>query len=148
MANKIQITGNVVYPFELRFTESGVARLSGRIADTPRRFNRDTQQWEDAGETLFVDVTMWGDDAEHTSNHVADQKGRVTVTGSLGVRKYTTKDGEEREALQIRADSLMLHAPKNQGGGGFSQQQPPAQEENPWGGGGGGANPPFAPMRS
>ena len=132
MSNKIQITGTVVYPFELKSTEAGTARLSGRIADTPRRFNRDTQQWEDAGETLFADVTMWGDDAEHTSNHVADQKGRVTVTGSLGVRKYTTKDGEEREALQIRADSLMLHAPKNQGGGGFTRPQP-AQEENPWG---------------
>lgn len=143
MANKIQITGNVVYPFELRFTEAGTARLSGRIADTPRRFNRDTQQWEDAGETLFVDVTMWGDDAEHTSNHVADQKGRVTVTGSLGVRKYTTKDGEEREALQIRADSLMLHAPKSHGGGGFSQQQPPVQEENPWGSQPATGTPPF-----
>ena len=133
MANKIQITGNVVYPFELKFTESGTARLSGRIADTPRRFNKDANQWEDAGDTLFVDVTMWGEDAEHAADVLVDRKGRVTVTGSLGVRKYTTKEGEEREALQIRADSLMLHAPKNQGGGGFSQQQPPVREENPWG---------------
>lgn len=134
MANKIQITGNVVFPFELKFTESGVARLSGRIADTPRRYNKQTNEWEDAGDTLFMDVTMWGDDAEHLADTISEQKGRVTVTGTAGTRTYTTKDGEERTSFTVRADTIFLHAPKNRshqssGWDSQPQQQQPAQQD-------------------
>ena len=43
----ITVVGNLVADPELRFTPAGAAVANFRIASTPRRFNRQTSQWED-----------------------------------------------------------------------------------------------------
>lgn len=136
MSNRIVITGNLARPIELKFTPTGKAVANGRVADTPRRLNRDTQQWEDAGETLWVEFSLWEADAEHLANIAGDYMGRVTVTGTLGIRSYEHQ-GAQRQQLTVRADSVALHAPKQ--GGGQRQGQAPAggQAGDPWGGAGG-----------
>lgn len=143
MTNHTTITGNLAAAPELRFTQSGKAVLSARVADTPRRYDQQSGQWEDAGETLWVDVSLWGPDAEAISEQIGQQKGRVTVTGRLGIRSYTSKSGEERRQVTLNAESFHLHAPKNrqqQPSGGWGQA--PAQGD-PWGGGGNDQAPPF-----
>lgn len=125
MSNTIRITGQLAKPLELRFTSSGKAVLNGRLADTPRRFNKDSQQWEDAGPTLWVNFTLWEQEAEFLAEKAEGFKGRVTVTGSLGLREYE-HNGEQRQDLEIRADSVALHPPRNAG--------PSAPAQDPWGG--------------
>ena len=126
MTNHATITGNLAAPPELRFTQSGKAVLSARVADTPRRFNRDTQQWEDAGETLWVDVTMWDADAEHVAEMIGERKGRVTVTGRLGIRSYETREGEKRQSVTLTADSIYLHPSKDRA------PRPSTSAADPW----------------
>jgi len=65
MSNHFTITGNLGRDGlgALRFTPSGQAVLGFSIADTPRRRNA-AGEWEDAGDTLWVEVSVWGEDAE------------------------------------------------------------------------------------
>ncbi|MET9712049.1 single-stranded DNA-binding protein, partial [Nocardiopsis alba] len=55
MAGETQITlvGNLVDDPELRFTNSGAAVASFRVASTPRTFDRQSGEWKD-GESMFL----------------------------------------------------------------------------------------------
>ena len=128
MSNHVTLTGNLGRDGigGIRWTQSGQAVLSFSLADTPRRRNA-SGEWEDAGETLWVEVSVWGEDAEALAESHASHRGRVTVTGRLGVRKYDAKDGTPRTVTTLRADSVALHAPR-QGPGqgqGFDAQSNP-----------------------
>ena len=126
MSNHFTITGNLGRDGlgALRFTPSGQAVLGFSIADTPRRRNA-AGEWEDAGDTLWVEVSVWGEDAEALAENHANHRGRVTVTGRLGVRKYDAKDGTPRTVTTLRADSVALHAPRQGPGQGFDAQSNP-----------------------
>ena len=126
MSNYFTITGNLGRDGlgALRFTPSGQAVVNFSIADTPRRRNA-SGEWEDAGDTLSVEVSVWGEDAEALAENHANHRGRVTVTGRLGVRKYDAKDGTPRTVTTLRADSVALHAPRQGPGQGFDAQSNP-----------------------
>lgn len=129
MSNTITITGQLGKDPELRFTGGGKPVLGFSIADTPRKFDRDRNEWVDAGDTLWLDVSIFGDDAEV----LADQlfKGcRATVVGKLKARSYE-KDGQKRTVNEILADSVAAHARRPQQ---TSYQQRPQQRqaEDPW----------------
>lgn len=146
----ITIVGNIVADPELRFTPSGAAVVNFRVASTPRRFNSQTNQWEDA-EGLFLTCNIWRQAAENVAESL--QKGmRVIVNGRLRQRSYETREGEKRTVYEIEADevgpSLKFATAKvtrtsrdsggqgggqpRQGGGGFGGGQPQSQQ----GGGG------------
>ena len=100
----ITIIGNVVAEPELRFTPNGAAVANFRIANTPRRFNRDTNQWED-GEALFLTCNAWKQLGENVANTLT--KGmRVIVTGKLKARSYQTREGENRTVHEIDVDEV------------------------------------------
>lgn len=111
MSNTITITGQMGREAEIRWTTSGRPVLSFPVADTPRR-KREDGTWEDAGETLWVDVSIWGDEAEDLAERMAGFRGRVTVTGRLGIRSYEAQ-GQERQRVTLAADSVALHARKS-----------------------------------
>ena len=124
-ANQIVISGNMGKPAALRFTGSGTPVWGFGLAYTPRRKNGD--QWEDAGPTIWFDVSVWGEDATALAELYGDTVGRATVTGRLGTKEY-----EGKVSPTINADAVTIHpkAQRQQGG----QQQQPAQGGNPWGG--------------
>lgn len=137
-------------PAVLRFTQNGRAVLNMSVADTPRRFNKDTNEWEDAGETLWARVSVWGEDAQALAEQLGEGKHRVTVVGRAGWETFQRNDGSQGAAFTINAASIAVHAPKEQQQqpGGFAQtqgfdqnQQAPTQD--PWGGGGNDQSPPF-----
>ncbi|GAB3943446.1 single-stranded DNA-binding protein [Corynebacterium tapiri] len=100
----ITVVGNVVADPELRFIPSGAAVANFRVASTPRRFNRDTNQWED-GEALFLTCNVWRQAAENVAETL--HKGmRVIVTGRLRQRSYQTKEGENRTAFEVEVDEV------------------------------------------
>lgn len=100
----ITIVGNVVADPELRFTPSGAAVANFRVASTPRRFNSQTNQWED-GEALFLTCNIWRQAAENVAESI--QKGmRVVVTGRLRQRSYETREGEKRTVFEVEVDEV------------------------------------------
>ncbi|MFE0877292.1 single-stranded DNA-binding protein [Streptomyces smyrnaeus] len=140
----ITMTGNVVNEPELRFTPSGAAVCNFRIASTPRRFDKQRNEWTD-GDPLFLGVAVWRQQAEHVAESVT--KGmRVIVVGKLTQRQYDDKDGNKRSSYDIQADevapsllratAVVTKATGQQGNAqgaaqanGWNQQQPAA---DPW----------------
>ena len=105
--NDYKIAGNLTSDPELRFIPSGAAVTNFTVANTPRRFNKDTNQWEDAGETLFMRVNVWRALAENVAETLS--KGdRVVVTGRLVQRSYETKEGEKRTVIELEADEVAV----------------------------------------
>ncbi|WP_282792069.1 single-stranded DNA-binding protein [Streptomyces sp. CC224B] len=100
----ITMTGNVVADPELRSTPGGAAVCNFRMASTPRRFNRQSNEWED-GDPLFLGVAVWRQQAEHVAETV--QRGmRVIVVGRLTQRQYEDREGKTRSSYEIQADEV------------------------------------------
>ncbi|MBC9714058.1 single-stranded DNA-binding protein [Streptomyces sp. TRM66268-LWL] len=100
----ITMTGNVVADPELRFTPAGAAVCNFRMAATPRKFNRQTNAWED-GEPLFLGVAVWRQQAEHVASSVL-RGMRVIVVGHLTQRQYEDREGKTRSSYEIQADEV------------------------------------------
>lgn len=100
----ITVIGHLVDDPELRFTPSGAAVSNFRVASTPRKFNRDTNEWED-GDTLFLTCSIWRQAAEHVAESL--RKGdRVLVSGRLKQRSYETTEGEKRTVFEVDAEEV------------------------------------------
>lgn len=100
----ITIVGNIVDDPELRYTPSGAAVCNFRIASTPRKFNRQTNQFED-GDTLFLGVATWRQLAENCAETL--HKGmRVVVVGHLTQRQYEKRDGTRGSSYDVQAEDV------------------------------------------
>jgi len=102
----VTLTGNIVADPELRFTATGLAVVSFRVACGSRKFDKDTNQWED-GDTTFLDVSAWRQTAENVAESVA-KGSTVTVTGKLKQRSYDANDGTKRTVYEVDADSIAV----------------------------------------
>ncbi|MDL4816685.1 single-stranded DNA-binding protein [Actinomadura opuntiae] len=121
----ITIVGNLVEDPNLRFTSSGQAVASFRIASTPRFFDRQSNDWKD-GEALFLTCNVWRQAAENCAETL--QRGmRVIVQGRLKQRSYETREGEKRTVFEIEVDEVgpslrnataKVNKTQRQGGGG------------------------------
>jgi single-strand DNA-binding protein len=111
--NRVVITGNLTRDPELRSTNSGTSVCSLRIASNTRRKDA-SGNWVD--KPNYFDVTVWGAQGENCSNYLS--KGRpVAIDGRLEWREFTDREGKQRQAVEIVADSVQfLGSP--QGGGG------------------------------
>jgi single-strand DNA-binding protein len=131
---QITIVGNLVEDPNLRFTSSGQAVATFRIASTPRFLDKQSNEWKD-GESLFLTCNVWRQAAENCAESL--QRGmRVIVQGRLKQRSYETREGEKRTVYEIEADEVgpslknataKVNKTQRQGGGGGG-----------FGGGGGG----------
>ncbi|WP_433228389.1 single-stranded DNA-binding protein [Actinomadura formosensis] len=100
----ITIVGNLVEDPNLRFTPSGQAVASFRLASTPRFFDRQSGDWKD-GEALFLTCNVWRQAAENVAETL--QRGmRVIVQGRLKQRSYETREGEKRTVFEIEVDEV------------------------------------------
>lgn len=100
----ITIVGNLVEDPSLRFTSSGQAVASFRVASTPRFLDKATNEWKD-GESLFLTCNVWRQAAENCAESL--QRGmRVIVQGRLKQRSYETNEGEKRTVYEIEADEV------------------------------------------
>jgi single-strand DNA-binding protein len=98
----VTVVGNLGTDAEFRKTPKGTPVTSFNIANTPRK--QTNGEWVD-GDTTWFRVFVWNYDAAGTATTL--KKGdKVIVTGRLQVSKYTTKDGEERQSLEINADGV------------------------------------------
>ena len=112
--NRVVLTGNLTKDPELRSTNSGLAVCSMRIACNTRRKNGQTGQWEE--KPNYFNVTVFGAQGENCSRFLS--KGRsVAVDGRLEWREFTDNAGNNRQAVDIIADSVQFLG-DGQGGGG------------------------------
>jgi len=100
----ITIIGNLVNDPELRYTPTGQAVATFRVASTPRFMDRQTNEWKD-GDSLFLSCNVWRQAAENVAESL--QRGmRVIVSGRLRQRSYETKEGEKRTVYEVEVDEV------------------------------------------
>ena len=101
--NEVVISGGLTKDSELRFTPSGTAVTDVVIASN-RIWSKDSDRQE---ETTFVDVTIWGKQAESLNDYLV--KGRhLMVVGRLKLNKWETDEGDKRSKLTMVAEKINL----------------------------------------
>ena len=140
MLNKVILIGHLANDPELKYTPSGVAVTTFRVA-VSRPFTN--QQGE--READFIDIVAWRQAAEFAANYLG--KGRlVAVEGRLQIRSYTDREGVRRRTAEVVCDHLKaldrqrdqgydgqpgqpagVGAPQGEGGGSISE--PPAYDD-------------------
>lgn len=142
----ITVIGNLTADPELRFTPAGAAVATFTVASTPRRFNAQTNQWED-GEALFLRCNIWRQAAENVAESLT-KGSRVIVSGRLKQRSYETREGEKRSVIELEVEEIgpslkyatakVNRAGRGDGPGGAPVGAPAGGGRGGYGGGSGG----------
>ncbi|GLZ14877.1 single-stranded DNA-binding protein [Actinomadura sp. NBRC 104425] len=97
---EITLVGNLVQEPALRFTPTGQAIATFRVASTSRLFDRQTGEWRD-GDSLFITCSAWRQTGENLIESGLARGDRVIVHGRLRQRSYEAKDGTPRTVYEI-----------------------------------------------
>jgi len=127
--NKVIIVGNLGRDPETRYMPSGDAITNITVATTDTW--KDKATGEKKEQTEWHRISFFGKLAEIAGQYL--KKGsQVYIEGSLRTRKYTDKDGVEKYATDIKADTMQMlgsrqgaGVPSDDGGyGGAPSRQP------------------------
>lgn len=98
------ITGNLTSDPELRYLDSGRQVANFSIAHNPRHVDDATGQWVD-GTPTFLRCELWGPAAENLATSLVSGT-RVLAVGTLRTRRWTSGDGERRQAMNLVIDEI------------------------------------------
>ncbi len=107
--NKILLIGNLGRDPDMSYTTSGTAVTKFTLA-----VNRVTKVGgERKEETEWFNIVAWNQLAETCNNYL--KKGqKVYVEGRVQQRKYTDKNGVERNAMDVVINEMEMLTPKSQ----------------------------------
>jgi single-strand DNA-binding protein len=105
--NSVNLVGRMVRDPEQRTTTTGKT-----VADFTLAVAKRIKPQDGSPDADFFKVVAFQQQAEFAAQYLA--KGRlVAVTGRLQSRKYTTSDGQNREVVEVVAESVAgLERPK------------------------------------
>lgn len=121
--NKVMLIGNLTRDPELRYTPKGTAVADIGMAIN-RVWNNDSGQKQE--ETTFVDVTLWGRQAELAEKYLGKGRG-VYIEGRLQLDSWDDKEtGKKRSKLKVVGENLQFlpDGKAGSGGGGGGGQRP------------------------
>jgi|ERR1035437_4520847 single-strand DNA-binding protein len=110
--NKVLLIGNLTRDPEVRYTPKGTA-----VADIGLAINRiwNNEQNQRQEETTFVDITLWGRQAELAQQYLTKGRG-VFIEGRLQMDTWEDKQsGQKRSKLKIVGENLQF-LPDGKGG--------------------------------
>jgi single-strand DNA-binding protein len=123
--NKAILVGHIGQDPELRYTASGEAAANVSLATS--------EQWKDKAtgeqkeQTEWHRVSFFGKPAEIVCQYL--RKGsQIYVEGKIRSKKYTDKQGIERTAFEIIAESFKMLGSKSESGSG-KQSKPAAKPQ-------------------
>jgi len=113
--NKVLLMGNLTRDPELRFTAGGSALTKFGLA--VNRKYKQGEEWKE--DVCFVDITVWGKQAETCAEYLSKGKS-VFIDGRLNFSSWESKEGQKRNKLDVVANSVQFLG--NPGPGGASQE--------------------------
>jgi single-strand DNA-binding protein len=144
--NKVILIGNVTRDPEIKYTPKGTAVTDLGLAIN--RFIPASEGGDRREETTFIDVTLWGRQAEIANEYL--KKGRpVYIEGRLQMDSWEDKQtGQKRSKLRVVGENLQLLGSREGGGSGGSRgggDYDDAPPPRPRGGGAPSSRPPAEP---
>lgn len=105
MTNTLVIDGNLTADPDFKILPNGQSVANFTVAHTPRKLNRNTNEWED-GVTVFLEGAIWGKKAEAFAE--AFTKGTtVLATGALAQQNWDDKQtGAKRSKIVFTVDTV------------------------------------------
>lgn len=130
--NRVILMGNLTRDPQVRYVPSGTAVTELGLAINRSWFDKQSQQRKE--ETTFVDVTLWGRQAEIAGEYLS--KGRsVMIEGRLQLDTWDDREsGQKRSKLKVVCENMTMIGGRNEGGGGGG-----GGGSRSYGGGGGGS---------
>ena len=126
--NKVILVGNLTRDPEVKYTSGGTAVTDIGLAVNRYWFDKQTNEKKE--ETTFVDVTLWGRQAELAGEYLS--KGRpVLIEGRLQLDTWDDKTtGQKRSKLRVVGETMQFLGGKPEGGGrqGGGQRSTPQPE--------------------
>ena len=126
--NKVMLLGNITRDLEVRYTPKGTAVCDLGMAVNRIRTGDNGERIE---EVTYVDVTLWGRQAELAGQYLS--KGRsVFIEGRLQLDQWDDKQtGQKRSRLRVVGENMQFIG--GQGGSGAPRQQaaPSDQQQSP-----------------
>jgi len=102
--NKVFLIGRLTRDPEMRYTSSGQAVVTLRLAVNRDYQTKDGNKRED---TCFVNLVVWGKRAEVCAEYM--RKGSlIFVEGRLNSRSWETPEKEKRSTLEVQVDSFQF----------------------------------------
>lgn len=121
MLNNVSLMGRLTDTPELRKTTSGLSVTSFTVA-VGRSFTSKSGERQ----TDFIDVVAWRQTAEFVCKYF--KKGQmIALKGSIQVRTYQDKEGNNRKATEILAENVYFT--ESRGGGQSDTAYAPASHE-------------------
>ena len=128
--NKVILVGNLGADPETRYTQSGTAVTTVRLATSEQWKDKQTGQMQER--TEWHRVKFFGRLAEIAGEYL--RKGRqIYVEGSIRTDKFTGNDGQEKYFTEIVANEMQMLGGQEGGsaGGGMRSNGPPQQRNQP-----------------
>ncbi|WP_280262148.1 single-stranded DNA-binding protein [Nocardia wallacei] len=98
------VIGTVVTHPVRRSLPGGEQVVTFRMASNARRFDRDRGEWVDNG-SLFITINCWRRLVEGVDASLR-RGDPIVAYGQLRTNEYRTKDGAQRQDLEMRASAL------------------------------------------
>lgn len=137
MSAQTTFIGGLVAAPDLRYTSSGKAVASFTLAYTPRKLDKNTKEWVDAGEPLYMRCNLWEQAAENLAESGLDKGDRLIVTGRLKSRTWDDREGNKRTSIELDVDEIgvtlrgaTVKVTKASRGGGSGASH---TQDDPWG---------------
>lgn len=113
--NRVVLVGNLTRDVDLRYTPSqtAVTDIGLAVNDRVKRNN----EWVD--ETTFVDVTLWGRQAE-VANEYLSKGAPVLIEGRLKLDTWE-QEGQKRSKLRVVGEKMQMLGSRSGGGSGGGQ---------------------------
>ncbi len=122
--NKVILIGNLTRDPEIKYTPKGTA-----VAELGLAINRvyTPEGGEKREETTFIDVTLWGRQAEVVNEYA--KKGRpIYIEGRLQLDTWEDKtSGQKRSKLKVVGENIQLLGSRDGGGRGGDEDAPPSR---------------------
>lgn len=113
MPLKAVVTGPIAEPV-LRWTTKQQAVLDLRMNATLSMRDKQTGQWGEVGEPLWVSATFWDQEAQQLAD-VLSKGDRVTVEGTLTFETYQRRDGTAGVRFPLRFPRFLGVIPRRSG---------------------------------
>ncbi|MCA9096988.1 MAG: single-stranded DNA-binding protein [Planctomycetaceae bacterium] len=140
--NKVILMGNLTRDPQVRYTPRGSAVAEIGLAVNRTWFDKQTNSRKE--EVTFIDVTLWGRDAEVAGEYLS--KGRpVLIEGRLQLDSWDDKEtGQKRSKLRVVGESMTMLGSRGDGGGGGGGGNRGNYNSGKSSGGGGGGDSDFS----
>lgn len=108
--NRVVLVGNLTREVELKYTQGGHAVTDVGLAVNDRRKSQ-TGEWIE--ETTFIDITLWGRQAEVAAEYLS-KGSSILIEGRLKLDTWET-DGQKRSKLRVVGERMQMLSSRSPG---------------------------------